>query len=253
MDFDIAKEKITALVAEAISSDSDLDDLRWDVNTIAKSGRVSLSELKSLIISGWVQVVAAHPSDEPISREMELRLLELQNHFSLMRNDLNQSGAYSQVVRLVILRNVMEGQVPEVKLDFPVPFELQDERLVWAMRNVDYYKERSRTERIGASHGVELMAGEGLLLQVDESKGELVSITELVCMGVGTLGVTDKHVYFDTGNERFCIPYKSIVMFESFSDGVVLHRENAEPLGFATSDGGYLSKLLIELSHLQNQ
>ena len=247
MKSDIAKEKISSLIEEAISSDVDLDDVRWEVQTLAKYGGVDPSTLKSLIVSVWEDAVVALPGDEPLPLEKELRLLALQTCFSLSREDLNQSGAFSQVVRLVILRKVMDGQVPEVKFGFPVPFELQDESLVWAMRNVAYYKERTRVERIGFSHGVEMMADEGLLFQADDSPGRLVNITEYVCAGAGTLGITNKHVYFQEEEADCCIPLCSIDVFETFSDGVVLHTQAGEPLGFETGDGSYLSRLLIAL------
>ena len=244
MKYKIAKEKIINLVTETILSGDDLDDLRWSINALAKSGSIEPAELQALVIQGWEQAVAAQAADEPMSAETELRLVGLQRYFSLPRNDLDHRGAFSQVARLVILRKVMEGEILDVQFGFPIPFELHDESLIWAKRNVVYGTEVSRVHYVGGSPGIEMMAGDGLLFQADDIKGRAVESKALEAVGTGTLAITSRHLYFDDGAEHFCIAYDDIASLEASDGSVVLHRKQDESVGFQVNDESYLYKLL---------
>jgi hypothetical protein len=159
------------------------------------------------------------------------------------------------------LRDVISGNnlVPRIKTDVALPFNLQrSEILVWIFRNSQYFEEKIRTQKsyVGGYQGVSLRIMKGVYYRVGSFKGHPVvsTTTSMEHIDTGILGITDKHLYFLGSRNSFRIPYKKIVSFIPYDDGIAVHRDaaNAKPQIFKTGDGWFIYNLVNNLS-IRNQ
>lgn len=133
-----------------------LDTIEARLNEIAKSSFVPLSRVQEAMIRGWERAVDHFLEDGHLDEAEEQHLYRFLTHFSLSQNQVDERGAYSRLVKALVLRDVMHGVVPErVEIQGNLPFNFQrTERLVWCFPETKYYEHRKRRHYVGRSHGL---------------------------------------------------------------------------------------------------
>lgn len=248
------KSEIVSLVGKVGSEGGDLKQLEGTIKQIASTSFVDNESLKSIVTLGWERAVDLAFDDGLLSEQEESTLSELKEHFSLSQRILDRNGSYSKLVKGAVLREIMEGNLPErMKVDGYLPFNLQkNEKIVWVFQNVNYYEEKTRTRYVGGSQGVSLRIAKGVYYRTGAFKGERVQTSETIHVDTGLLGVTNKHIYFAGPAKRFRIAFKKIVSFEPFSDGIGVQRDaqTAKPQSFQTGDGWFTFNLITNLAQM---
>lgn len=251
---EVSKKNIISKIEKAGVSESDLQLLEKNIAEIAKANSIDNSTQQSLIVKGWEKSVDIAFDDGILTEEEELNLTNLMEHFSLSQAQLNKNGAFTKIVQGAILRDVMNGVVPErINIDGNLPFNLQKtEKVIWVFQDVDYYEQKKRTQYVGGSQGVSIRIAKGLYYRTGAFKGERVETHETIHAGTGLLGVTNKHIYFTGGEKSFRIRHDKIVSFEPFSDGIGLQRDaaTAKPQSFVTGDGWFTYNLITNAAQL---
>jgi hypothetical protein len=246
--------RMLAIATDAAVGKLPLDSVEARLNELAASSFVQISRVQEALIRGWEQAVEHFLEDGHLDESEEERLSKFRAKFSLSQDQLDAQGAYSRLVRGAVLRDVMNGVVPErVQVQGSVPFNLQkSEKLVWMFPEVKYYEDRTRRQYVGGYHGVSIRIAKGLYYRVGAFKGHPVETTETVFVGSGLLGVTNRHLYFSGGGKSFRIRHDRIVSIEPYSDGVGIQRDaqTARPQVFVTGDGWFTYNLLMNVSNL---
>ena len=174
--------------------------------------------------------------------------------FGFNRDSLNSDPSYVKMVRGAVLRDVMEGHIPErMTIIGNVPFNLQkSEKLVWVFQNVKYYEMRTRRQYVGGYQGFSVRIAKGLYYRAGAFKGHPVETTQMVHVDTGFLGVTTNHIYFSGQSKGFRIKYDKIVSFEPYSDGLGVQKDGqtAKPQVFVTGDGWFTANLIMNLAKL---
>ncbi len=248
-----AIKHISSLVASAAAGRMSIEGLKPKLQLLTKSSYVSPAALKEVVIPIWEDTVDHFLNDGNLDESEEKKLMELSNFFGFSQSDLDKRGAYSKMVKAAVLRDLMNGVVPQRAKISGAPFNLQKkEQLVWLFDQVDYLEDKTRREYVGATHGVSIRIMKGVYYRVGEFKGRPVDRTERVRMDNGILGVTDKHLYFAGPGKSFRIPYNKIVSFTPFSDGIGVIRDatTAKPQIFVTGDGWFTYNLVTNLARL---
>lgn len=224
------------------------------LDTIKKSALLEKTDINPYLIAGWEQAVSTCLSDDILTREEEDNLVTFASEMGLTQADLDRSGAYTNVAKAAVLREVLEGKVPQrMQVEGSLPFNLQKgETLVWVFRDVEYYEQRTRTQYRGGSQGVSVRVARGVYYRVGAYKGEPVRTAETVLVGTGLLGVTNKHVYFASPEKALRIKYDKVVSFTPHSDGIGMQRDaqTAKPQSFLTGDGWFTYNLITNLANL---
>jgi hypothetical protein len=248
------KSEVISLVGKIGAEGGDLHRLESSIESVASTSFIDKNTLNSLVVSGWERAVNIAFDDGLLSEEEESALSELKEHFSLPQQILDRNGAYSKLVKGAVLRDIMDGNLPErMKIDGGLPFNLQkSEKVVWVFQSVNYYEEKTRTRYVGGSQGVSVRIAKGLYYRTGAFKGERVQTSETVHADTGLLGVTNKHIYFAGPSKRFRIAYNKIVTFEPFSDGIGVQRDaqTAKPQSFQTGDGWFTYNLITNLAQM---
>lgn len=240
---------------EELASDAVLDEALLDeFDTELAAAELGADSRARLLVEAFEHSLEAALDDGILSHEEERAVNEFRERFELSERDLDRNGLWTQAAEAAVLREVMEGNVPEPpQLNQRPPFNLmKSEDLVWVIPDAGYYKTKTVREFRGSSHGVSIRVAKGLYYRPSAFKGRSVSREETVLADRGLLGVTTKHIYFHGDRERFRVRYDRIVSFEPFSDGLGIMRDNqrAKPESFVTGDGWFIYNLVANLSQL---
>ena len=247
------KSRIVGLVSRVSSEDVDYHRLSADIKEIASSSYMQRDTIRTCIVAGYENAVERALDDHVITEEEQDRLNGLQKHLSLSQDALNRNGAFDRLIKAGVLRDVLNGVVPQGIQFAGVPFNLQkSETLVWVFQDVDYYEVKTKTKFVGGSRGVSLRVTKGVYYRVGGFKGERVQESATVHVDTGLMGLTTKHIYFAGSSKRFRINYRKIVAFESFSDGIGVQRDaqTAKPQSFRTGDGWFTYNLAANLAQI---
>ena len=255
--FDLHKQgerEIISLVRKASLAGSGYKKLAASIEKLADSSHIDDDALQQLIIKGWEGAVEESFDDGVLSVKEEHALVSIMKHFTLSQDDVNDNGAFEKIVKGAILREVLEGKIPQkIKVDVHVPFNFQKgEQLIWLFQDVEYYVSRNKTSYVGGNQGVSIRVARGLYYRTGSFKGERVQTTEILHADTGLLGITNKHIYFAGPLERFRVKYEKIMAFDPFSDGIGIQRDalTAKPQSFVTGDGWFTYNLVVNAARL---
>ncbi|MBV9671925.1 MAG: superinfection immunity protein [Verrucomicrobia bacterium] len=96
----------------------------------------------------------------------------------------------------------------------------KDENVLWAFRDVGYYRKVSFSEYQAGSRGVSFQIAKGVRYRVGGSKGRSVRRSGVESQGKGTLILTG--VAFLTPRDLLRIPLSKILAFQGYRDGFSL-------------------------------
>lgn len=245
---------ILEVATRAAVSQSDLSALQETLRSIAAVSYVNDNFLGDLLARAWETSVSQALDDDILSEAEENSLVAFKDFFALPTDALDRNGAYTRVVKAAILRDILDGKIPQrVKIDGMLPFNFQKgETLIWLFKNVQYYEPRTRTTYSGGYSGVSLRIAKGVYYRVGGFSGNPVVTTQTILVDTGTLGITNKHIYFAGNAKSFRIRYDKIVSFTPYSDGIAIQRDtsSAKPQIFVTGDGWFTYNLITNLAHL---
>ena len=251
--FDAGSQHMTALVSSTILQGKPLDTLESELEDIARSHFIDASQTRGYLIKGWELAAHLALDDHLLSKEEESRLVALQDRYSLSQEELNKEGAYMQVGKAAVLRDLSEGKMPNrLKVEGNLPFIFhKDEQLVWLFQRVEYWELKTRREYVGSSFGVSARVAKGLYVRSSSFRGHPVETTGMEPLDTGKLAVTDKSIYFAGSVKDVRIPYNKMVTLEGWTTkGIIICRDasTAKPQGFLTGDGWFTANLLSTLA-----
>lgn len=240
--------QIMDAVSNAIQTSSNYDELEKIISEIEQSHFVPLSQRKELLVTGLENSIEKILEDKILDETEEKRLIDFGTHFSLSQDDLNRSVAWKKLVRAAVLRDVLNGIIPQrLEGQENLPFNFQrGERVAWHFPNVEYLEDKIRREFVGRSHGIGIRLMKGVYYRVGAFKGHAVEHTERLHVDTGLLVITNQNIYFKGPLTSFRIPHSKIVSYEPFTDGIGVMRDtaNAKWQIFVTGDGWFTYNLL---------
>jgi hypothetical protein len=248
------KRQIALAVTGAVTDNSPLELLDKKIDQIADQAYISQDEERSLVVQSWTTAVDHSLDHGLIDSAQEERIIGIKNQLELSQAEADRAGALSRVVKAGVLREVMQGNVPQrVKLDGALPVNLlKDERVVWIFQRCDYLEDKTRRQYVGGSHGVSIRIAKGLYYRVGAFQGQAIDRTERVHVDTGLVVVTNKNIYFAGPAKSLRLPYAKIVSFQPFSDGIGVIRDaaSAKPQIFVTHDGWFTYNLVTNLAKI---
>lgn len=252
-NYQTGKQKIGSETSRALNGSVNFDTLEDTIVEIEKTCFVPRTDTKVLLINAWESAVDQFLNDGILDKDEDDRLIELQKRFYLSQDELNNKGAFTLVGKASILRDILNGELPQRKvlIDGPLAPNIQKgEQLIWAFPGSKYSEDKTKREFVGGSQGMSVRIMKGVYYNVGAFKGHAVEQTKLVDIDTGCVAITNKNIYFTGPQKSIRIPFKKIVTFQPFSDGigVILDNATAKRLVFITGDGWFTYNLVTNLS-----
>ena len=240
------------MIGAFVANERKTQELKRAIDLVAQMSYIGANALRPLILDGWKQAVDQALQDHVLTVQEERALYQIARQFMLSDDEMKKDGVISRVDRAVIIRNIMQGAIPEFPIDdLRLPFNLQkSEKVVWLFADVDYYEQQKRTRYMVGSKEVSASVAMALYLKTTEVNAEFVESEEKVRIDRGILGVTTKHIYFAGTTKSIRINYSNIVSFKHYSDGIGLVQDSpqASQQEFATDDGWFVYNLITNLA-----
>lgn len=243
---------IAALARDAALAKMPVETLPDKARQIADSSFISQGSLPSIYATGFESAVQSVLEDGVLSEDEENSLDAFMKALSLGQDELDGSGAYTTMVKATIIREVLEGKLPErISVSGGLPFNFQKaEKLIWLFQGVDYAEQRTTTRYQGSYQGVSLKVAKGVYYRTGGFRGSPIPVTTTVAVETGALAITQKHIYFAGPSKSFRIPYSKMVTITPFSDGIGIQWDatSAKPQLFTTGDGWFTYNLVSNLA-----
>ena len=192
-------------------------------------------------LDGFARAAEKALDDDILTPEEEEAVCETADVFGVSQGMFDSSRARDLVYKGKILAALRNGSLAASPEDLSqVPFRLQKtETLRFTIRGAQYRKRNSL--------GVSQRVVKGTYVRLGGFKSRPVVKEMMADGGVGTLGITDRHLYFHSpGVSSFRVRHDKIVSIEPYSDGVGFMRDNAtaKPEAFVTGDGWFLYNVI---------
>ena len=249
------KNKIRSEVSNFGITGGNVEVLTKQISVIGLTSHVTERKVRDLVVKGWEDAVNDAVRNGIVSDLQESHLLNLQQHFGFSYDELDRNGAFSRLLKCRAIRDLIAGKWPEWAQNASHPFNLQsDERLAWLFYNANYYELRTRVERVKETNETKYREPDGTYRRHGETRHRLEEKQEMAHLDTGTLGVTDRHIYFAGKYNVFRISYGEIVSFQDYYDGIQFQRDvrDAKPQRFGTGDGWFI-QYLIEIMRQMNE
>jgi len=249
-----AKEKVESLIENADLDNSTPESINTQIQVVSDSGHINGKDLSDALLTGWEKAVNRAFDDGILTKDEDELLYELLNTLPIPEESSDRNGAKTKLVRGAILREVMNGEIPErISIIGDFPFNLQkSETLIWLFQDVEYLEDKTRTQYVGGSQGVGIRIAKGVYYKVGAFKGERISTSETTHVDTGLFGITNKHIYFSGDEKSFRIKLDKIVSFKPSENGITIHKDtaSAKPQSFITDDGWFTYNLVKNLAKL---
>lgn len=245
-----------SLIEEATKAASGLIPLPDFQNKLTSTLNIApslQSQKNAIVVKGWEAAVTNYLDDNLISPNEERNLMAYSSFFSLSQNELDHNKAWTRCAMGAALHDVMNTGITKRITFTNVPFNLQkDEQLVWMFNNTRYLEEKTYRQYVGSSQGVSIRIARGVYYRVGSFKGHPVESSQMVHIDTGVLGLTTKNIYFTGTRKSTKIPYKKIVNFNPYSDGIGIHRDaaSAKPQVFILDESWFAYNLMVNLAQL---
>lgn len=245
------KQRLAADVAETLRKGGDLPSLEDRLLQPISEGLIDHADQQTALLAGWHAAVTQLLEDGVVTAEEEASVARFQERFMLPANLLDRDGLLSKIAKAVVLRRFLNKEPIDVQVEGIEGINLQkDEQPAWCFPGAQYLEDQQRREYGGTSQGVSVRLMSGLYYRMSAFKGEPIFSTERRSLGAGLLLVTDRNLYFHGAGKSMRIPFRKIVSFTPFSDGIGLVRDTATAKAqlFVTGDGWFTYNLITNLA-----
>ena len=148
----------------------------------------------------------------------------------LPQSVLNANQSLEKVVQSKVLQDILQGNVPapNITINGDFPFLLgKGEHLIWLFRDITLHQQKVQREYVGRSRGVSVRVMKGVYYRTGGFKGHPVETTVMQRIGIGSVCLTDKNLYFASPEKSLKIPYTKILSIDSYSNGIGLQKDGA--------------------------
>ncbi len=252
------KKTISNLIRDSylnnMTNSEDLSKIDESINVIAKKSFIDDKLKKYLLITGVENSIENAFYDGLLSEDEEENIVNIIDFYNLSQDELNKKGYFTKLKQGSILRNVMDGIMPEgINIQGQLPFNFQkNEKLIWIEQNVKYLETKNKTRYVGGSQGVSIRVAKGLYYRVGSFKGQRIQEEETNHVDTGLIAITNKHIYFGGNSKNFRVPFSKIVSFIPYSDGVGIQKDGvtAKPQTFVNGDSWFIYNLITNINNL---
>lgn len=163
---------------------------------------------------------------------------------------------YDKYVKLLVIKDLLNGILPRRKNVESGGYYLnldKDEQIIWDFRSCSYYQEVTTTTYVSKHSGGSMRIAKGFYIRSGSTTTTPIKETEMKEKANGTLFIGTKNLYFYSATKTVKIPYKKVVSFTPYSDGLGLQKDgdNSKPQAFNGIDGWFAYNVVTNIQNLE--
>ncbi|MBR4328198.1 MAG: hypothetical protein IKP73_22025 [Bacteroidales bacterium] len=204
----------------------------------------------------FTEIMNASMEDGIITDAEEDGIRKLIEQFNInVTTDLTYSKLYDKYVKMLTIKDMLNGVFPMRKefqiSDYYLNLE-KGEQIIWKFDLCEYYQEVTTTTYVSKHSGGSIRIAKGFYMRSGTTTTTPIKETEMKAKANGTLFIGTKNLYFYSTTKTVKIPYKKVVSFTPYSDGLGLQKdgENSKPQAFKGIDGWFVYNIVINIQNL---
>jgi hypothetical protein len=198
------------------------------IDALARHAGLSATEALNEVKRGFDFVVRNILKDRVISDEEEARFSGFMDGWNFQQSDLDQQGSWTKVVQSFVIRDLLNGKVPDRCHIQNSPLLLgKNESYVWVFNRVDVYQRKTHRSYAGHHAGFSVRIAKGVYLREGAYRGHPVEHISTDHLGRGDLVLTNKNVFFVIDGQTRKLSLKKIVSVIPHSDGISFQCDGA--------------------------
>lgn len=235
-------------VKDALVSNKDYSDL----SDLCKP--LSQDKKKASFAWGLDKAVESILEAGTISEHAEDSLQGVADAIGVSLDDFRGSNSWESLIKMLVIDDILHGDTPNRFSLSDVPLNLQkNETIIWCFVDVNYFEQREKRVNYVVSQGFSVKVAKGLYYRVGAFKGEPVITTEQRLLARGYLFLTNKNIYFYSGDKSIRVPYSKIVAYTPYEDGLGIQKDadSAKPMTFVGIDGWFAYNVVKNISNIE--
>lgn len=226
---------IKQIVAGCFASKEDFYLKDSEIKRIASEAHIDDASFKCELCQVFDNAIEHYLDDGVIDATEERTVARFVQYSGLSQNVLNANHSLEKVVQSKVLQDILQGNTPAPRItitgDFPFLLS-KTEHLIWLFRNVTLHQQKVRREYVGRTRGMSFRIMKGVYYRTGGFKGHPVETSYMQRIGIGSVCLTDRNLYFASPDKSLKIPYNKILSIESFSNGISLQKDgvNDKPI-----------------------
>lgn len=221
---------IKLIVSDCFASKEDFYLKDAEIKRIAADSHIDNASLKCELCKVFDNAIEKYLDDGVIDATEERTVARFVQYSGLSQNVLNANHSLEKVVQSKVLQEILQGKTPTPRItitgDFPFLLA-KTEHLIWLFRGVTFHQQKVKREYVGRTNGMSFRIMKGVYYRTGGFKGHPVETSYMQKVGVGSVCLTDKNLYFASPEKSLKIPYAKILSVESFSNGISLQKDGA--------------------------
>ncbi|MDB8962976.1 hypothetical protein PN569_08270 [Parabacteroides merdae] len=244
--------QINSIVANCFVTNEDFYLKEREIKAIVANSCIDAISLENEYVKVFDQAVDRYLNDGIISTREEQMVARFLQFTGMQQARLNENKSLEKVLQSKVLEDILSGNKPKPRItiagDFPFMLG-KTENLIWLFRNITLHQQKVRREYVGRSSGVSVRIMKGVYYRTGGFKGHPVETTVMQRVGVGSVCLTDKNLYFSSPEKSLKIPYSKILSVESYSNGVGLQKDgvNDKPIFLENINSWFVYNVIANL------
>ena len=225
-----------------------------EINDLMRDAYITNEEDKKLVYITVVDRAIEKFLEDGVIDEDEKAIVDKFALFTgVTFNELNKNKSIEKMLKSEVIGDILNGKTPKPRVSVPddFPFMLKkNENFIWLFPDIKYYKQKTKREYVGKSHGVSIRIAKGVYYRIGASKGTPVDTTYMDLIDTGCVCLTDKNIYFSSSNSSFRIPYNKIISVNPHSNGVEINTERStdKPIFLEDIDTWFVQNVISNLN-----
>lgn len=201
-----------------------------EIKNIVESSHIDNTALQQIYCSVFDDAIDNYLNDGVIDTQENQTVARFMQFTGLPQSVLNANQSLEKVVQSKVLQDILQGNVPapNITINGDFPFLLgKGEHLIWLFRNITLHQQKVQREFVGRSRGMSFRVMKGVYYRTGGFKGHPVETTVMQRIGIGSVCLTDKNLYFASPEKSLKVPFTKILSIESYSNGIGLQKDGA--------------------------
>jgi hypothetical protein len=243
--------KITSFFERYLSSDADPRQFREIIERLRQAAFISHDTAQVAYREGVKRIAAAALDDGKLTVKEESAIAKLIQQFDIDGEEIQKTK--DMLIKAAVLHDISNNELRQRYTSDSIPqIAFQKNEIVVYFFHSCILKELRKTRHyVAGSHGFSFRIMKGVSYRVGATKGQSVSTTDLQEIGIGSLILTDKNVYFSSPAKSFRLPFRKIISVDAFSDAIVITKEpNSQAVFLYVDDTRFAANVILQLSSI---